>query len=148
MARARIVIRAASVLSMLQGVAHATLFVKAATPRRAADIAVVEAMREHQFYVQGLPRSYWTFYFGYGLMAAFVVVFQAALLWVLASHAQQSPRAVRSALVVIACYNLGHAALALGYFFYTPIAPDVIIASLLAAAAILLPRPAANEVPA
>lgn len=125
-------LRAASMIAIVQFAAHTAMFVSA-RPRHGADeIAVVRAMKDHSFLFVGSRRSYWDFYFGYGLMAAFVCVIQAVLFWQLAGYAAAAPGLVRavSALFVVAV--LGHAALALRFFFITPVIPDLLIAACLA----------------
>ena len=127
-------LRAASIIAALQGVAHATMFLRARPTHGPTESAVVDAMRSQAFDFAGSMRSYWDMYFGYGLMSALVVIVEAVLLWQLANGAGQAPGLVRSVTVVLLIYNLAHAALAARYFFATPIVLDLIVAGCLVAA--------------
>src|SRR6266542_1680001 len=96
--------------------------------------AVIEAMKAHRFDFMGSLRSYWDFYFGYGLEAAFVCLIEAVLFWQLATIAKTGPLLVRPIVALFFLANVGHAILAWKYFFITPIVPDVVIAVCLALA--------------
>jgi hypothetical protein len=62
-------LRIASIVALLQFAAHTLLLVFGAPTHGPEEIAVVEAMKSHHFDFMGLTRSYWDFYFGYGLFA-------------------------------------------------------------------------------
>jgi len=135
---AAVAFRVASAVAVLQWAAHTTMFVRA-TPRHGPEeVAVVETMQSHRFAFAGASRSYWDFYYGYGLMAAFVVLIEAVLFWQLAGAVTDAPRLTRSIAVLFLAFNVGHALLAARYFFVTPIVPDVLIAVCLAAGVIAL----------
>jgi hypothetical protein len=127
-------LRIASIVAWLQGAAHAWLFVTASPKHGPEEIAVVSAMRSHQFNFLGSMRSYWDFYYGSGLMVAATVFVNAALYWMLASLAATQPQAIRPIVGLFVVANLVHAALAWRYFFVTPIVPDLVIAGCLVAA--------------
>jgi hypothetical protein len=129
-----ILLRIASVTALLQGVAHTAMFVSA-TPRHGArELAVVEAMKMQRFDFLGSLRSYWDFYFGYGLFAAFNCFIEAVLFWQLARIAATHPSLVRPIVALFCVANVGYACLAGMYFFVTPIVPDVVLAVCLALA--------------
>ena len=131
---ATLLLRVASVLALIQFGAHSALFLRA-TPRHGPDeVAVIEAMKNHQFDFMGNMRSYWDFYFGYGLEAAVICLVEAVLFWQLATIARTSPAEVRPIVALFFAFNVGHAALMMRYFFLTPMVPDVLIAICLAAA--------------
>jgi hypothetical protein len=122
------ILRLASALALLQFLAHTWLFVTA-TPRHGpAEAAVIAAMKGHSFEFRSAVRSYWDFYYGYGLFAAFTVFVEAVLLWQLAGLAAHDPARARPMAALFAFANLGYAALCLRYFFITPVVPDVVIA--------------------
>ena len=135
---ASLTLRLASAIALLQWVAHTALFLRS-TPRHGAEeVAVIDAMRSHRFAFAGASRSYWDFYFGYGLMAAFVVLVEAVLFWQLAGGVAASRSLVRAVATLFLLYNVGHALLAARYFFITPIIPDVLLAALLGVAVVQL----------
>lgn len=135
---AGVLLRSASIFAFVQWVAHTALFLSAAPKHGAEETAVIATMQSHHFDFAGFSRSYWDFYYGYGLMAAFVVLVEAVLFWQLAGAASTARPLVRSIAVLFLAYNVGHALLAGRYFFITPIVPDVLIIACLATAVVQL----------
>jgi hypothetical protein len=127
-----IILRIAAALAAVQGTAHATLFLRARPTHGPAEVAVVEAMKANRFDFGGAVRSYWDFYFGYGLEAAAVCIIEAILFWQLSRIAASNPALVRPIVALFIVANLGHIALTARYFFYVPIVFDVAIAGCLA----------------
>jgi hypothetical protein len=123
-----LLLRTASIVALLQGVAH-TLLIVSATPKLGADeIAVLGAMKAHRFDFLGSMRSYWDFYFGYALFVALTCVIEAVLFWQLAGLAAAHPALARPIVALFCGANVAFALLAAKYFFVTPIVPDVVIA--------------------
>ena len=137
-----LLLRVGSVTALLQGIAHTAMFVSAAPRHGARELAVLEAMKAQRFDFLGSLRSYWDFYFGYGLFAAFNCFIEAVLFWQLARIAVSQPSLVRPIVALFCVANLGYACLAGTYFFITPIVPDVALAVWLALA--FLSAPAAS----
>jgi hypothetical protein len=133
-----VLIRAASLVALLQFVAHGTMFLRYAPKHGPAEAAVVEAMRSQSFNFGGSVRSYWDLYVGYGLLAAFTCLVEAVLLWQLAALVSTTSAPVRPILALIILANLGHIALCWRYFFFVPMIPDAAIAACLAAALVTL----------
>ena len=129
--RAAAVLRLAAVLALVQCAAHAALFLTAAPHHGAEEAAVVAAMRDHHFLFSGLSRSYWDFYFGYGLLAALVVLVEAVLFWLLAGIAAEAPKRARPIIVLFILYNIAHAAILSRYFFPLPIVMDALVTAAL-----------------
>ena len=135
-------IRAAAVAALVQGAAHFTLFIRSRPTHGPAEEAVVAAMQNNRFDFGGGPHSYWDMYFGYGLEAAGVVLFEALILWLLARPFRADPRGLAPVLIVLIVANLAHAALVLRYFFPLPAMFDGLVAGLLLAALLLPERKA------
>ena len=127
-------LRVAAGVALLQGAAHATLILTARPKHGAEEVAVVDAMKSHRFDFAGARRSYWDFYFGYAMEAALVCVVEAVLLWQLGALAGSAAGTLKSIILLLIVANVGHALLALRYFFITPVVPDVAIAVCLALA--------------
>jgi len=126
------VLRLASLLALLQYVAHAAMFLSAKPTHGPEELAVVEAMKGHRFQFSGFSRSYWDFYFGYGLLAILMGMVEIIALWQLATVAKTDPRLVRPMVGLFLLANVAHAILAWNYFFPAPVVGDVIVgASLL-----------------
>jgi len=64
-----ILLRIASIVALLQFAAQTLLLVFGAPTHGPEEMAVVEGMKSQHFDFMGLTRSYWDFYFGYGLFA-------------------------------------------------------------------------------
>jgi hypothetical protein len=129
-----LLLRFASGIALVQFAAHTLLFAFSSPKHGPEESAVIEAMKTHRFDFAGSLRSYWDFYFGYGLEAAFVCLIEAVLFWQLATIAKTGPLLVRPIVALFFLANVGHAILAWKYFFITPIVPDIAIAVCLALA--------------
>jgi hypothetical protein len=121
------VLRIAAILALVQGVAHTALFLTAKPGHGAEEAAVISAMQSHRFLFSGLSRSYWDFYYGYGLLAALVVFVEVALFWMLASVAREAPARTRPFIALFILYNIAHAAILARYFFPLPIVMDGLV---------------------
>jgi hypothetical protein len=126
------ILRLAAALAAVQGTAHAMLFTRAKPRHGPAEVAVIDAMQTNRFDFAGSTRSYWDFYYGYGLQAAAVGLVEAVLFWQLARIAESQPALVRPMVALFVLVNIGHALLTARYFFYRPVVFDVAIAACLA----------------
>src|SRR5260370_41344365 len=84
-------------------------------------------MKSHRFNFLGSQRSYWDFYFGYALEAAFICLIEAVLFWQLAGGASTSPLLIRPIAGLFFLFNAVLVLLVWRYFFITPMIPDVLI---------------------
>ena len=100
----------------------------------AADVAVVEAMKSDHFPVIGMSRSYWDFYFGFGLIISVMQLFQAVLLWQLGTLAKTDDARLRPIIAVFCLSLIVNAILSWTYFFPIPVVMAVLIAICLALA--------------
>ncbi len=134
-------VRLAALLALLQGAAHAAMFLTYRPSHGPDEFMVVETMRRFVFdFGGGARHSYWDLYFGYGVLAAGACFVEAALLWVTAPLGRSDPRRLQAVVALIALANLAHAAIIARFFFYTPLVADLIIATVLAAAFLMLGR--------
>jgi hypothetical protein len=125
------ILQATSILAALQYAAHAALFLSAAPTHGREEIAVVETMKAHRFDIYGFDRSYWDFYFGYGLLAVLSGVIEVVILWQLATLAKTDPNRVRPFIATFIFANVAHATLMWRYFFLGPLVFDVAVAACL-----------------
>ena len=86
--KASLLYRSASVLLILFALGH-TLGFRRVDPRWGVD-SVIGALRSTHFDVQGLNRTYWDFYVGFGLFVTVLLVFVAVLSWQLGSLPKES----------------------------------------------------------
>ena len=127
-------LRVASVLTLIHCVLHTIGGVLSKPNNGSEEIAVIDAMKSHHFNVMGSMRSYWDFFFGYGLGVTVNLLIQGILFWMLASLVKTSPAAVRP---IAALFFVNYALLsviAFKYFFIAPGITEVLIAASLAAA--------------
>jgi hypothetical protein len=139
-------LKMASILACVQFCAHTAMFLTY-VPRHGPDeVRVVEAMRSHHFLFSGSPRSYWDFYLGYGLLAAFTCLVEAVLFWQLGGVAKTHAVLTRPIIGLFLVANLGYAIWVRLYFFPLPACFDVAIAGVLGWALFITSR--TSELPA
>lgn len=125
-------LRIASVLAFVHCLLHTVGGVFGKPTHGADEVAVRSAMKSHQFDVMGSMRSYWDFFFGYGLIVTITLLVQAILFWQLAAFAKSNPAWVRP-IAGLFCLNfLGMAVVSGRYFFIAPAVTEVLIAICLA----------------
>jgi hypothetical protein len=127
-------LRIASVLTLIHCAGHTIGGVFGKPKNGAEEIAVVETMKAHQFNVMGSMRTYWDFFFGYGLSMTVTLLIPGILFWQLGSLIKTSPAAVKP-VVALFCVNfLLMSVIVFKYFFMAPAVLEVLIAACLAAA--------------
>jgi hypothetical protein len=130
---ATIFLRIASVLTLIHSILH-TIGGVLSKPKDSEQIAVIETMKSHSFNLMGSMRTFWDFFFGYGLGVTVTLLIQGILFWMLASLVKTSPAAVRP---IVALFFINFAVMsvvAFKYFFIAPGVTEVLIAASLAAA--------------
>jgi hypothetical protein len=132
--KATLFLRIASVLSFIHCVLHTVGGVFGSPQHGAEEIAVIESMKTHHFDLLGSMRSYWDFFFGYGLFVTIILFILGIVFWQLAGLATTNPYSVRP-IVAAFCLNfLAMAVVAWKYFFIAPAVAELLIALCLAAA--------------
>ena len=86
--KASLLYRVASILLILFALGH-TLGFRRVDPRWGID-SIIGALRSTHFDVQGLNRTYWDFYTGFGLFVTVLLIFLAVLSWQLGSLPKES----------------------------------------------------------
>jgi hypothetical protein len=86
--KASLLYRIASVLLILFALGHTVGF-RRVDPRWGVD-SMIGALRSTHFDVQGLNRTYWDFYTGFGLFVTVLLVFLAVLSWQLGGLPKES----------------------------------------------------------
>jgi len=82
---ASLLLRIASVLTAIHFAGHTFGGMLSAPSHGQLEIATIQAMKLQQFDFMGSMRSYWDFYFGFGLMLSVTLLVQTAQLWLLAT---------------------------------------------------------------
>ncbi len=126
-------LRIASILTLLHAVLH-TVGGMFGGPRNAAQSLALASVQEHTFDAFGMTRSYWDFYFGFGLMASLTLLLLTVLLWQLAVLVKTDPDKTRPFLVMLFVMFIAMAAISWYYFFAPPFIMEIIIALCIGAA--------------
>ncbi|HEY6108743.1 MAG TPA: hypothetical protein VIV56_07555 [Gemmatimonadales bacterium] len=108
-------------------------------PRWGID-AVVSGMQTIRFDVQGMSRSYWGFYVGFGLFVTVLLLFAAVLAWQLGGLPAEVLRAMPLLTWGFALAFIAVTYLSWRYFFPAPVIFSAIIALCLVVAAWLSGR--------
>jgi hypothetical protein len=127
--------RIASVLLLLFAVGNTFVFRRTETGWGVDP--VVGSMRHTRFEIQGLSRTFWDFYTGYGLFASVLLLFAAVLAWQLGSLTNDQLRSLPGATWGLAICLLSVAVLSWKYFLISTGAFATLIALMLLLAAIL-----------
>jgi len=128
---------AAAATSGVQALAHATIFLSFAPQADSVQGRVIAGMRADHFDYGILGRrSYWDFYFGYGLIAIVLAFLITAVIAIAVATPDRKTqvRLSGSAMATV----LVHGAIIARYFFVLPLAFDLMVAVLLGAALITL----------
>jgi len=133
-------LRVASILTLIHALLH-TIGGVFGKPKD-EQVPVIDAMKAHQFLVMGSPRTYWDFFFGYGLILGICLLVEAVLFWQLGDIAKTQPKLVRPILAAFILAFCGTAIIAGRYFFLAPAVTEVIIAGCLVGAYITAGRQA------
>ncbi len=126
-------LRIASVLTVLHSILH-TIGGVLSKPTDPEQIAVIETMKSHTFNVMGSMRTFWDFFFGYGLGVTVTLLIQGILFWMLGSLVKTSPAAVKP---IVGLFSINFAVMSVivsKYFFIAPGVTEVLITVSLAAA--------------
>ena len=93
-------LRASAVISLLFAVAHTLGGRKYWSPM--GENAVLNAMRDSQFHIEGVDRCYLDFYLGFGYSISVFQALLAVLLWQLGTLARSNPKAAAPMIIAIA----------------------------------------------
>jgi len=126
-------LRIASVLTVLHSVLH-TIGGVLSKPKDPEQIAVIETMKSHTFNVMGSMRTFWDFFFGYGLGVTVTLLIQGILFWMLGSLVKTSPAVVRPIVGLFAINFAVMSVIVSKYFFIAPGVTEALITVSLAAA--------------
>jgi hypothetical protein len=132
--KAALFLRIASVLTLIHGILHTIGGVLSKPRNGTEEIVVIETMKAHAFNVMGSMRTYWDFFFGYGIIATITLLVQAVLFWQLATLAKTHAALTRPILILFFFNFAATATVACRYFFIAPAITELLIAACLAAA--------------
>ena len=125
--------RVASVLLVLFGIGHQFGF-RRVDPRWGVDSAI-GALKATQFQVQGMARTYWDFFSGFGFFVTVLLFFSAILAFQLAGLSKESLRNLSLVTWAFAVSFVVIALLTWRYFFIAPLIFSSLVALCLLMAA-------------
>ena len=120
MMSAPLLLRIASVITLLYCAGH-TAGMPWTPATGPGEATLLETMRSHRFPVEGVSRTYWDFYFGFGVAIIGYLLAQGVILWQLGSLAKSDPARVRPMVAVILAAFVFNAWVTWTYFFPAPI---------------------------
>ena len=94
-------------------------------------------MKSVSFDAMGSKRTYWDFYFGFGVSSSIYLFVQAAVIWFLATIAKTQPTAVRPFLIVLLVAYAANVYVTWRYFFVVPLVLSIVMVACLAFALIV-----------
>jgi hypothetical protein len=133
--KASLLYRTASVLLMLFALGH-TLGFRRVDPRWRLD-SIIAALRSTHFEVQGLNRTYWDFYVGFGLFVTILLLFTAILTWQLGGLPKDHLSEMRLVAWSLAACFVVVTFLSWKYFFIVPVIFSGVVAICLILAALV-----------
>jgi hypothetical protein len=122
-----LLLRIASIASLLLAAGHTLGGLQSWSPP--GDTDVLQAMRSFRFDAEGVSRTYWDFYIGFGLIISVFLLAQAGVLWQLATVSKTDPVQVRPILSMLFISVLANAVLSWKFFFAVPVVLAIAIAS-------------------
>jgi hypothetical protein len=125
-----VLLRVASILTLVHAVMHTIGGVFGKTPPGAAGVAVA-AMQANHFAFMGAMRTYWDFQRGLGLALTVFLTAEGLVFWMLASLAKANARQLRPILVTFFFAYVAFAIVSMRYFFLLAAVMELIIALLL-----------------
>ena len=134
-----ILYRIASVLLALFGLAHQFGF-RSVDPRWGVDSAL-GAIKAAQFQVQGMTRTYWDFFSGFGFFVTVLLFFAAILAFQLGGLAKETLRSLGLVRWAFASCFVAIALLTWRYFFIAPLVFSGLLALCLVVGAWSAARP-------
>ena len=132
--KASLLYRIASVLLILFALGH-TLGFRRVDPRWKLD-SIIAALRSTHFEVQGLNRTYWDFYVGFGLFVTILLLFTAILTWQLGGLPKDHLSEMRLVAWSLAACFVVVTFLSWKYFFIVPVIFSGVVAICLILAAL------------
>jgi hypothetical protein len=132
--KASLLYRTASVLLILFALGH-TLGFRRVDPRWKLD-SIIAALRSTHFEVQGLNRTYWDFYVGFGLFVTILLLFTAILTWQLGGLPKDHLSEMRLVAWSLAACFVVVTFLSWKYFFIVPVIFSGVVAICLILAAL------------
>ena len=127
-------LRAAAGLTFVHALLNTFAGLLSGTSLNREEAALLTSMKSLKFDAMGSLRTYWDFYFGFGLFLTVNLLLLTVLMWKLAALVKTEPTQARPFIASICAAFLAFAALSGTYFFIAPFVIEMMVAVLLALA--------------
>jgi hypothetical protein len=121
-----ILLRITSVITLMFAIGHSLGGMESWSPM--GDTEVLKAMKAFRFNAEGVTRTYFDFYLGFGLILSVYLFLQAVLLWQLAALAKSDALRLRPLLVSFFLASVVSAGLSWKFIFAVPAVSFAVIA--------------------
>jgi len=121
-----ILLRITSVITLIFAIGHSLGGMESWSPM--GDTEVLKAMKAFRFNAEGVTRTYFDFYLGFGLILSVYLFLQAVLLWQLAALAKSDALRLRPLLVSFFLASVVSAGLSWKFIFAVPAVSFAVIA--------------------
>jgi hypothetical protein len=135
-------LRIASIVSGLFAVGHTVGGTQSWSP--SGETEVLRAMKSFRFDAEGVSRSYYDFYLGFGFTISVYLLLQAVLLWQLAAIAKTEPLRARPLIGSFFLASVACAFVSWRFIFAVPVVFAALVAVSLGAALLASRRSAAS----
>jgi hypothetical protein len=131
MTKAYNLLRIASIIALLFAIGHSAG--APWTPAKGiAPAGLVMMMKQVHFDVMGTERSYFDFYFGFGVSISVYLIAQAIILWQAGDLAKSNAVAARPIMLTMLLSYIAVSVITVAYFFAAPIVLSALVCILIA----------------
>jgi len=135
-----ILLRTASILTLIHALLHQFGGMSQPPSHGQAEVELRSAMQSFHMDVMGSIRSYWDFYFGFGVFLTVTLLVLAVLLWQLATLTKSEPAKARPLIASLFVGFIAYVVVSWRYMFIAPLVTEAIIALLIGLAYISTQR--------
>jgi len=143
--KSHILLRAASLLSLVHALLHHFGGMSQPPSHGLGEVAVQAAMKSFHMDLMGSQRSYWDFYYGFGLFITVSLTVLAVVLWQLATLAKASPSQAKPIVASLSICFLAYSMVSCKYIFIAPFITELLIALLIATSFVLMNRESSSS---
>lgn len=129
--KSHILLRIASLLTLIHALLNTFAGLLSGTSKNQEEVNLLNAMKSLEFDAMGSLRTYWDFYFGFGLFLTLNLLLLSALLWQLAALVKIEPAIARPFIGSLGIAFVAFAVLSWLYFFIAPLILELLIAIIL-----------------
>jgi hypothetical protein len=134
-----VLIRISSILFLLTA-GHTSAYPCWTSTRRVQETQLADSMKSVEFEFSGEGSTYWSLYFGWGILVAVLLLTLAIILWLLSDLARLAPRHLGIVTGIICASCLVGAYLSLRFFYLPPFLLFLALCAILLTATVQLQK--------